>query len=323
MRLSSDAQKSANQNLLKSRRMLNAPGEKLATRLQALEAIEAKLTALNKQNILKDEATMKKVLGEIAQVQKLAGEINGDKKAAKARDPTAAEQKQLDTLFAAIKKDVEVLKQELMDRAKQLQEKMEAQPQQVDTILSKGEAQVKLLGEKAFNELLDVQDAPLDEQLKVVEKYRGRLPAADALLAADSLADLKKAEQEGKDANLAFVFGQNLDNAKLLNKKKLMEAKTAKLEKDAHINKKQAESIMPILLNLEKQQMRKHDLLRALDFKIHKIDATERFYKKQRASYAREEKILEGAVGAIEKGDVKKVQEAMKKLGEVNMQDAF
>ena len=100
-----------------------------------------------------------------------------------------------------------------------------------------------------------------------------------------------------------------------------MDAKEQKLEKSAGINKKQAENIMPILLNLEKQQKRKHDLLRALDYKIHKIDATERFYKKQRASYAREEKILTGAVGAIEKGDVKKVQTALKELGEVNMQD--
>jgi len=271
--------------------MLNDPAQKKETRIAALKAIADKLEVIDKKGLLKDEATLKQVTDGIAYVMK---------------NKETMKQTELDKKFDSIRADIEKLKKELIARAQQLQGKMDQSKQNMEIAETSGvSAKEKAMEEKIFDELLEVQDAPVAEQLKVLSKFKGALPVVEDMLT----------KEFKENANIAMEFGQALDEQKSQAYKKAQEEKLKKLEKDAHLQPAQAKNIMPILANLDKQRAKKHQMLRALDMKIHQLESTERFYQKQRASYLHEEKTLDSAVEGIEHGDLKKIQVAMKELG--------
>merc|ERR1719223_2444705 len=76
---------------------------------------------------------------------------------------TTKDDKQLDAALSEVKTDIEDLKQDLMKKA------MELQSEQAKLIRSHSARQQ---AEAAFDKLMEVQDAPLDEQVKVLQEFK-------------------------------------------------------------------------------------------------------------------------------------------------------
>lgn len=270
-------------------RLLNDPKEQVQSRVKILENIKEKLAAVEKGNLIKNETTIKKVLGSINQV---LTEFKG--KSEKDKNVVA----KLDKAIKSIRSDVKALQSELIARAKELQQKQDA------ALKEHKDGMKKHASEEAFDKLMDAQDLPVKKQKDILVKYQEDVAVAKEMMK----------EQFPEGSNLAFEFGKRLDDAKWEAKKAEKNKELKALEVEAHISEKQAKSLMPILNNLKKQKMSKTSKLQLISYNIRRLDTAERDLKKQRGVLAKETRVLDRAIHSIEHGEAKKVAEAMKEL---------
>jgi len=267
--------------------LLNDPQEKRTLRLKTLKSLQGKMKAMVGNSLLKDQAPKLEIA--IAKIDKVF-EMQDTKK----------DDKQLDEALAEVKGDIEDLKADLMKKA------MELQSEQAKLIRSHS-ARVK--AESAFDKLMDVQDAPLQDQLKVLEDFK------DDAFVKKFLANHKL--QEGD--NVAMTFGEALDHKTEDDKKEQDEEELTRLEGTAHLNKEQAASLMPILAKVRSQKLDKERRLKEVGTKLDSLQETERFYKKHKAMLAKEKAILTRAIFSIEHGKVNDLGKAMKELQEIGV----
>merc|ERR1719223_1355658 len=165
--------------------------------------------------------------------------------------------------------------------------------------------------ESAFDKLMEVQDSPLQEQLKVLEGFK------DDAFVKKFLSKNEKKLKEGD--NVAMAFGEALDHKVEDEKKEREEEELERLESTAHLSKEQAASLLPILTKVRDQKNDKERRLKEVNSKLDSLQETERFYKKHKAMLAKEKAILTRAIFSIEHGKVNDLGKAMKELQEIGI----
>lgn len=269
--------------------LLNDPEQKRSLRLQTLKNLQGKMKAMVGNSLLKDQAPkLETAIAKIDNVFEMQNKNKNDK--------------QLDEAVAEVKADIEDLKRDLMKKA------MELQSEQAKLMRSHSSRQQ---AEAAFDKLMEVQDAPLKEQLKVLEGFKDDAFVKKFL--EKRCGDLK----EG--ANVAMTFGEALDHKVDDEKKEADEAELTRLEGTAHLSREQAANLMPILAKVKDQKNDKERRLHEVSSKLDSLQETERFYKKHKAMLAKEKAILTRAIFSIEHGKVQDLGKAMKELQEIGV----
>lgn len=269
--------------------LLNDPEEKRTLRLKTLKNLQGKMKAMIGNSLLKDQAP--KLETAIAKIDKVF-EMQTEKK----------DDKQLDDALAEVKVDIEDLKRDLMKKA------MELQSEQAKLIRSHSS---RVQAEAAFDKLMEVQDAPIAEQLKVLEDFK------DDGFVKKFMDKHSKDLKEG--TNLAMAFGEAMDHKVDDEKHEAEEADLTRLESTAHLSRDQAQSLMPILAKVRDQKLDKERRLHEVSSKLDSLQETERFYKKHKAMLAKEKGILTRAIFSIEHGKVQDLGKAMKELQEIGV----
>lgn len=149
-------------------RVLNSPQEKIASRVKSLTDLRQRLTALTEQKLLKEQKPS---------IEKVLSKIDASLKEAAAASPAVETSSSTsDKVLASLNKTakevqgaVDQLKSDLMRKAMELaqqQHELIAKHQKERAGANAGGGmEEKQTAEDAFEKLMDVQDAPLKEQV--------------------------------------------------------------------------------------------------------------------------------------------------------------
>jgi len=295
-------------------RLLNTPDAKLETRIKTLKNLKKKMGSFQMNGLLADQKQY---------VDEVIGKIDSALKLNDAKKKDSEKQKnQLDAAIKDVQKSVEDLKSKFMKKVMDLQKEQQERMQELNSSMGK----TSTTAEQIFDKLMEVQDAPLQEQLKVLKpaiksedkfvmKFLKRHGCEVKGEEIECSKDTKDAFHE--HSNLAMDFGKLLDTKEEDDKKEMEAAELEKLEKSAHLKEDQAKSLLPILENIKAQQTDKQVKIKEVEKKLMDMEETTRFYKKHKANLKREDHVLGEAVDAIEHGKLKKLQRAMNELREM------
>lgn len=335
--------------------LLSVPPKKLQTRLNFLNGLRSKLIAMRDNPLLKSENTaLGSVLGKINRVLKMAGCKSTKKTNLDCGPKPSAPLAKIELAVKDVQKNINGLKQDLVRKAFEINKELQSNLKKAkNRIASKGSlgAEAAASREDLFEQLIEVQDAPIAEQTKVVERFISRadkISNNDLLMESVSsfggnrkynneassntrgdrdhlhlldhiedpfVAKFYKRIKQGRypeGSNLAMQFGLLVDNQEADSATK--EQDLARLTHTAHLSKKQAQTLLPILQKVTAQKLDKDERLEKIDHKLQSLQVTERFYKKHKAVLSREAAMLDQARSAIEHGEVEKLSGAMEQL---------
>lgn len=267
--------------------LLNAPDKKIETRINSLKSLRKKMEKMEMNGLLADQ---KPKLDAV--VKKIDGVLSMDSK--------KSDEKVLDKAIKEVQSEVNDLKASLMKKAMDLQKEQEQLFKQHNA---------KKATEDVFDKLMNVQDAPLKEQLTVL----AAAPSDDTFIAKFAKRPFKEGD------NLAMLFGQALDTRVDDERREAEKTDLEALENSAHLTEEQAKGLLPILTKVKQQRAEKESKLKEVERKLAEMQETERFYKKHKAVLGREKEVLGKAISAIEHGKLKELTEAMEQMKKITV----
>jgi hypothetical protein len=294
-------------------KLLNSPDQKLETRLDTLKKLKKRMKTFELNGLLADQKPyLNDVLAKIDSVL----EMNANSK------KSSKEKKEdLDKAIKDVQGSVNELKARFMKKVMDLQKEQEKRMAEINTSMGK----TSTTAEKLFDKLMEVQDAPLQEQLAVLEpavedrfvkKFLTKhgYEVKDGKIVASADKDKAKEGPLKEGENIAMEFGKALDSKKEDDQMEEAGEEIDTLKKNAKLTEAQAKEMVPILENIKGQQADKKVKITQMEKKLSELEDTQRFFKKRKANLKREDHVLGEAVEAIEHGNRKKLQKVMEEL---------